>query len=97
MGLIPYILRSVVHLLFVAMDVLVLMVLVIVVYDRWHFTWLKPLFDLVEQPIKSVTNCIDSWLYKRTRKHYPERTLIILFLIGMTLVRLVICALVYVG
>ena len=94
MGLIPYILRSVANLLFVAMDVLLMMILVKVIYDRWHFTWLRPLFDLVAQPIKSVTDFIDSWLYKKTKKHYPEKTLIILLLVGLTLVRLVICALV---
>ena len=94
MGLIPYILRSVVHLAFVAMDVLVIMILVKVVYDRWHFTWLKPLFDIVEPPTKSITRFVDTRLFKKTRRHYPEKTLIILFLLGMTLVRLVICALV---
>ena len=94
MGLIPYILRSVVNLVFVAMDILLFMVLVKVAYDRWRFTWLQPLFSIVEQPVKSVTDILGTWLSKRAKKSYPEKTLIILLVLGLTLVRLMICALV---
>jgi len=94
MGLLPYLLRSIIQLTFVAMDVLLLMVLIKVAYDRWHFTLLEPLSSIVEQPLKHVTDFIGRRLSRRTRKSYPEKTRIILLVLCMTVVRLVICALV---
>jgi len=83
MGLIHNLLVSVTHLLFVGMDILVVMILVKVVYDRWQFLWLKPFFDLVCPSVKFITSTLGARLSRITGKSYPEKTqaiLLVLFL-----------------
>ena len=90
MGLIHNILIGIVHLIFVGMDILVMMILLKVIYDRWHFVWLKPFANIVEPAIKSITSPLYAWLSKTTGKSYTEKTLLILFILFLSLVRLII-------
>ena len=94
MGLIPYILRSFVHLAFVVADILMVAILIKVTYDRWKLPWLKPLATMVEPPVKSILDSLGTWLSRKTGKSYTEKMRIILLIFGLTFVRLVICALV---
>ena len=94
MGLIPYLLRSIVQLAFMCRDIAMIMILVKVTYDRWHFVWLKPFASMVEPAVKSITDSLGAWLTKKTGKSYPEKTCLVMLVLGLTFVRLVICALV---
>ena len=94
MGLIPYLLRSIVQLAFMCMDILMIMILVKVTYDRWHFVWLKPFASMVEPAMQSIIYPLGEWLTKKTNKFYSEKTCLVVLILGLTFVRLVICGLV---
>jgi len=94
MGLIQNLLLSVVHLVFVALDILVVMVLVKVVYDRWRPEWLRSVSNAVEPVMNFVTGSLGAWVERATGKIYSERMLLALFIIFLWLIRFVICGLV---
>ena len=92
MGLIHNILISIIHLIFVGMDILVMMILLKVIYDRWHFVWLQPFANIVEPAIRSITGSLYAGLSKTTGKSYTDKTLLILFILFLSFVRLIIGA-----
>ena len=93
MGLMHNLVMSVIHLLFTAMDVLVVMILVKVIYDRWHFAWLKPFAAIVTPPVNSITRPLGAWLSKMTGKSYPEKTLLLVLIFCLWIMQVVIVAL----
>ena len=94
MGLIPYILRSIVNLLFIGMDILMVVILVKVTHDRWKLPWLKPFANMVEPAVQSIVRPLGTWLVKKTGRFYSEKTCLVVLILGLTIVRLVICILV---
>ena len=94
MGLIGNFLAGIIHLVFVAMDVLVIMIIVKVAYQRWQFEWLGPISNVAEPVISFITSHIDTWVMKVTGKKYSEKTLLLLFVLLMSLVRIIIGGLV---
>ncbi|NQV35387.1 MAG: hypothetical protein HQ515_22020 [Phycisphaeraceae bacterium] len=93
MGLIPYLLRSVVQLTFMAMDFLVVMILVKVIYDRWQFVWLKPFANMAEPAVKSITSSLGTRLSKLTGKSYSEKTRLILLILCLWVIQCVVVGL----
>jgi len=81
MGLIRNLVMSVTHLVFVGMDILAVMILVKIIYDRWHFAWLKPFANSFAPPVNSITKPLGTWLSKMTGKHYPEKTRLLLLVL----------------
>lgn len=94
MGLIHNLLLSIIHLVFVGMDILLVMILIKIIYDRWQFAWLRPFANIVEPAIKSITGFLYSRFSKTTGKSCTDKTLLALLLLGLSFVRLVICSLV---
>jgi len=84
---------SVTHLIFVGMDILAVMILVKVIYDRWHFAWLKPFADLVAPPVDSITRRLGTWLSKMTGKSYPEKMRLLTLILCLWLTQIAIIAL----
>jgi len=93
MFVIPYLVKSVAQLIFMAMDFLVIMILVKTIYDRWHFAWLEPFANLAKPAVKSITTPLGTWLEKKTGKSYSERARLILLICCLWLLQLVICGL----
>lgn len=93
MGVIPYLIRSVVQLIFVVMDFVVIMTLVEITYNRWQFAWLKPFAEIVKPAVNTITGFIGTWLSQKTGKSYPEKTRILLLVLCLIVARSVICAL----
>jgi len=93
MGLIQNLLLSVVHLAFVVMDVLVVMVLVKVVYDRWQPECLKLMSRAVKPVISFITGHLEVWTAKITGKTYPEKTQLVLLVIYLSVIRFIIATL----
>jgi hypothetical protein len=85
---------SIIHLFFVVTDILMVMILVKVSYDRWHFIWLRSFANLVEPALKSITDSLGNCLSRKTGKVYPEKTRLLLLVLSLLFVRLFICALV---
>ncbi|NQV34141.1 MAG: hypothetical protein HQ515_15720 [Phycisphaeraceae bacterium] len=93
MVLIPYLIRSVAQLTFMAMDFLVIMILVKTIYDRWQFAWLEPFAKLATPAVLSITTPIRTWLTKKTGKYYKEKTLLALLLLSLWLIQCVVIGL----
>jgi hypothetical protein len=69
------------------------MILVKVIYDRWHFVWLQPFAAMVAPPVNSITRPLGTWLSKMTGKSYPEKTRLLLLILSLWLTQIVIVAL----
>ena len=93
MGLICNVISGLIHLLFTAADALVIMILVKVIYDRWHFVWLEPFANLVAPPVNSITRPLGAWLSKMTGRAYPEKTRLLLLVLILWLTQIVIVGL----
>ncbi|MCK4913916.1 MAG: hypothetical protein KAS69_04895 [Planctomycetes bacterium] len=94
MGLIHNLLVGIIHLVFVAMDILVIMVLVKVVYDRWQIEFLKHIANAIEPVINTVTTSAGKLAMTITGKSYPQKTLLVLLLFSMWIIRLIISSLI---
>jgi hypothetical protein len=94
MGLIHNLLISIVHLIFVGMDILVTMILIRVVYERWRPKCLRLINNAVEPVMKSITGHLGTWVSRTTGRTYTDKTMLMLFIVCLSFVRLVICGLV---
>lgn len=94
MGLIHNLLMSVVHRIFVGMDILVTMILIKVVYDRCRPECLRLISNAVEPVTKLITGHLETLVTRITGRTYTDKTLLILFIVCLSFVRLIICSLV---
>ena len=90
MGLIHNIIVTVVHLLFVAMDTLAMMTLIKIVYQRWRPSWLKQAADIVEPVMKLITGHLETYVTRITNRTYTDKTLIVIFIVCLSVLRFVI-------
>ncbi|MCD4831701.1 MAG: hypothetical protein K8R02_07855 [Anaerohalosphaeraceae bacterium] len=88
MGLINDLLVGIIHLIFVAMDVLMMMIIVKIAYQRWKFEWFRSINNAVEPVINSIINYLDKWSIKITGKKYSEKTLLIFLILCLWLIRI---------
>jgi hypothetical protein len=93
MGLIHNILISVIHLVFVAMDILLTMILIKLIYERWKIKCLKPIIDAIGPLMMVVMNTVQNILVKVTGKTHPERTTLIFTVISIWLTRIIVASL----
>ena len=94
MGLIHHILMCVIHLLFVGMDILVTMIVIRVVYDRWRPECLRHINNAVEPVMTIITGHLGTWVTRITGRTYTDKMLTVIFLLCLSFVRLIICAIV---
>jgi hypothetical protein len=94
MNFIHNLLINLINLIFLAMDILMVMILIKVIYRRWHPEFLRSINLAIEPVIYFFTDYIEAGLSKMTGKRYSERILLMLLIVGLTVIRLVICALV---
>jgi chromate transport protein ChrA len=90
MGLIENILISVIHIVFVAADVLFLVMLLKIVHDRWQIPWIEPILTAVKPAMSVVLNMFQSLVLRATGKSYPEKTLFILLILCLLIMRFLI-------
>ncbi|HML73145.1 MAG TPA: hypothetical protein PKB02_01490 [Anaerohalosphaeraceae bacterium] len=90
MGLIENILVGVVHLAFVAADVLFMVMLLKVVHDRWQIPLIEPILTAMKPVMNVVLNWFAVLVLKATGKSYPEKTLLILLIISLMVIRFLI-------
>ena len=90
MGLIENMLISVVHLAFVAADVLLMVVVLKIIYDRWQIPWMEPILTAVKPVISVVLNWFASLVLRATGKSYHDKTLLILLIICLLLMRFLV-------
>ncbi|MFA6425837.1 MAG: hypothetical protein WCW64_06590 [Phycisphaerae bacterium] len=90
MGLIYNILIGVVHLLFVVMDIFFVMIAAKIIYDRWRVSWIEPILTAFKPAMSVVLNWFAAMVLKITGKSYSEKTLFILLLICLCVIRILI-------
>ena len=90
MGLIFNLIISIIHLAFVAMDILMLMMLVKVIYTKWGFEWLRHISDAIEPVMTYMLSYFQKTAFTIAGKTYSEKKLITLILIVSMILRLVI-------
>ena len=91
MGLIENILIAVIHLAFVAMDILTAMILLEAVYEKRRYAALKPIVKAC-MPITDLIVIRFSRLVESvTYKVYPRKTLLVLLILCMLVIRFLIC------
>lgn len=90
MGLIYNLIISVVHLLFVGMDLLITMILIRVVYQRWKPPWLKQIADAIEPLIVPVIRFGYRAVKRITGKSLTEKYLVLVIIVSIWVTRFVI-------
>jgi hypothetical protein len=93
MGLIYSILIGFVHLFFVVTDIFFVMVIVKTVYGKWRPSWLKQAADAIEPIMATAVDYAGNISLKIIGKRYSERTLMILFIICLSFIRLIVTSL----
>ncbi len=90
MGLIENILIAIAHLLFVAMDILTAMILLEAVYEKRRYAALKPIvkacMPIMDVFVIRLSRLVESVTYKV----YPRKTLLILLVLCMLIIRFLI-------
>jgi hypothetical protein len=94
MGLIYNIIISIVHLLFVAIDIFLLMIAIKAVYDRWRPSWLKQAINATEPIVNCVCIYAGRIVSNLTGKTYSQKMLLLLIVICLLMVRLVVASLI---
>lgn len=90
MGLIHNLLMCAIHLLFVAMDILVTMILIKVVYERWRPEWLRRINETVEPLIVPIMAFVYRTVKRITGKPLPEKHLVLVIIVTLCVARFVI-------
>ena len=93
MGLLTNLFISIVNLVFIAMDILLLMILAKIVYLRWKPSWLKQAVDIFEPPISFVLGHFQRLILRITGKTYSGRTSLNLLVFCLWITRLLVASL----
>ncbi|MCF7955177.1 MAG: hypothetical protein K9M75_05190 [Phycisphaerae bacterium] len=92
MGLVQNILLGFIHLFFVAIDLFFLMLIVKSVHDRWKPVFLDKFSEVAEPLIDNTLAYLHDLTLAITRKTYSDRTLAIMLLVAMSLLRFIIAS-----
>ncbi|HBG28996.1 MAG: hypothetical protein A2Y10_14760 [Planctomycetes bacterium GWF2_41_51] len=90
MMLIENLLIGVIHIAFAAIDVLFLVILLKVIYDRWQIAWIEPILTAIRPMMSVVMNRFAALVLKATGKSYPEKTWLVLLIICLLVIRFLI-------
>jgi hypothetical protein len=90
MGLICNILIGVVHLIFVVMDIFFVVIAAKIIYARWRIPWIEPILTAFKPAMSIVLNWFAAMVLKVTGKSYSEKTLFILLLICLCVIRILL-------
>lgn len=93
MGLLVNAFIGIAHLVLVAADIVVMMILLDAIYRRWQPAILRPAVIAIRPVLECVLRYFEICTVKISGKTYPQKTLMILLIVCMTLLRLVICGL----
>lgn len=90
MGLIENILIAVAHLLLVAMDIVITMILLEAVYEKRRYDALKPIAKVFTPILDLIVIRFSRLVESVTYKVYSRRTLLILLIFCMLIIRFLI-------
>jgi len=93
MGLLTNLFISIVNLVFISMDILLLMILAKIVYQKWKPSWLKQPVDITEPLISYVLGYFQRLVLRITGKTYSGRTSLNLLAFCLWITRLIVAGL----
>ncbi len=94
MGLFHNLSMSVLHLVFIVMDVLVLALLLKLICTRWELPVVKQLSEILEPFLRAVLSVFRRLISRCCSRHFSEMALLKLLLVSLWIMRLMIIAVV---
>lgn len=79
-----------IHLLFVSMDILMTMILIKVIYERWRPEWLRQIDNTVEPLISPVMAFVYRAVKRITGKSLSEKHLVLVLIVSICAIRFII-------
>jgi chromate transport protein ChrA len=61
-----------------------------IVHDRWRISWIEPILTAVRPAMGIIMNGFATLVLKATGKSYPEKTLVVLLIISLLLMRFLV-------
>ena len=93
MGLLENILLSIVHLALCITDVLFILIVLKIVHDHWQVRWMEPILTAVRPLMSAALNWFHPLIFRVTGRAFPERTLLVLLAICLTIFRFLVVSL----
>jgi len=93
MGLLTNLFISIINLVFVAMDILLLMLLAKIVYQRWRPSWLEQIANAIDPLISFVLDHFQRLISRITGKTYSTRISLNLLVFCLWITRLIVAGL----
>ena len=90
MGLLVNAFIGIAHLVLVATDIVVMMILLDVIYRRWQPAILRPAVIAIRPVLECVLRYFEICTVKISGQRYPQKTSMILLIISMTFLRLIV-------
>lgn len=88
MNLFESLLTVILNLMFFAMDILISMILVRQIYQRWHPEYLRSFAEAFEPMIEKVLSHFSRLVCRVTKKTFSRRTTLVLLVMSMVFFRL---------
>ena len=92
MGLITNLILSIIHLFFVATDILFLLLLMKMLSYRWHYRWLMAFNSMGKPVVDWFTEYIESGLTRLSKKAFSPRIVLFISMLVISLLRIFIFA-----
>jgi uncharacterized protein YggT (Ycf19 family) len=93
MGLLTNLFISIINLIFVAMDILLLMILAKIIYQKWRPSWLEQIFNAIEPLVSYVLDYFQKLISRITGKTYSKRISLNVLFFCLWITRLVVAGL----
>ena len=93
MGIVTNLILSVIHLFFVATDILFLLLLVKMLSYRWQHQWLMAFNSMGKPVVDWFTGYIDRGLTHFSKKTFSQRIVLFIAMLAISLLRIFIVAL----
>lgn len=72
------------------MDILLTMILIKLIYERWQPEILKPVVRISDPVIDLVTARLSKWIMYTTHRTFSRKTILVLLVVSMSLIRFLI-------
>lgn len=93
MGLLTNLFISIINLIFVAMDILLLMILAKIIYQKWRPSWLEQISNVIEPLVSYVLDHFQKLISRITGKTYSKRISLNLLAFCLWITHLIIAGL----
>lgn len=94
MGLISNLLIAVIHLVFVAMDIITVMILITIIYGRWRTETLNLIVNAITPVVNVIASKTGTIVRKISGRSFQSKELLTMTLVIMLLMRLILSSII---